>query len=112
MKRRRRTRSLITPQVLRGANLTPHRRAASSEDLTRQLTGLFSRVTGQDLHEAAKESMEVAMTFRKKRWLQQVHMAIEFNNNTFNRQLHKYRSKTKEAGHVWLHDIDPLALVI
>ena len=100
MKRRRRTRSLITPQVLRGANLTPHRRAASSEDLTRQLTGLFSRVTGQDLHEAAKESMEVAMTFRKKRWLQQVHMAIEFNNNTFNRQLHKYRSKTKEAGHV------------
>ena len=72
----------------------------ASEDLTRQLTGLFSRVTGQDLHEAAKESMEVAMTFRKKRWLQQVHMAIEFNNNTFNRQLHKYRSKTKEAGHV------------
>ena len=94
--KRKRTRSLFTTKRLRSANLTPHRRAASSEDLSRQLTSsLFSRVTGQDMHEAAKESMDVAMTFRKKRWLQQVHMAIEFNNNTFNRQLHRYRGKPK-----------------
>lgn len=94
--KRKRTRSLFTTKRLGSANLTPHRRAASSDDLSRQLTSsLFSRVTGQDMHEAAKESMDVAMTFRKKRWLQQVHMAIEFNNNTFNRQLHRYRGKPK-----------------
>lgn len=99
--KRRRTRSLhAMPRRRRSANSTPHRRASSSEDLSLQLTRLFSRVTGQDIHEAAKESMDVAMTFRKKRWLQQVHMAIEFNNNTFNRQLHRYRGKTKAAGHV------------
>ena len=51
------------------------------------------------MHEAAKESMGVAMTFRKKRWLQQVHMAIELNNNNFNRQLHGYKGKNG-AGHV------------
>lgn len=97
-KERRRTRSLYTTKrVHSAANL--HRRAASSEDLSRQSTRLYSSVTGQDMHEAAKESMGVAMTFRKKRWLQQVHMAIELNNNNFNRQLHRHREKHK-AGHV------------
>lgn len=96
-KQRRRTRSLYTTKRLHSAN--QRRRAASSEDLSLQSTRLYSSVTGQDMHEAAKESMGVAMTFRKKRWLQQVHMAIELNNNTFNRQLHRYREKYK-AVHV------------
>jgi len=94
-KQRRRTRSLYTTKRLHSAN--QRRRAASSEDLSLQSTRLYSSVTGQDMHEAAKESMGVAMTFRKKRWLQQVHMAIELNNNTFNRQLHRYREKYKAA---------------
>ena len=90
----RRTRSVNSVRR-RSTNLTPHRRASSSEDLSLQLARMFSRVTGHDMHEAAKESMDVAMTFRKKRWLQRVHMAIELNNNTFNRQLHRYRGKPK-----------------
>lgn len=97
-KQRRRTRSLYTTKRIHSAN-QQRRRAASSEDLSLQLTRMYSRVTGQDMHEAAKESMGVAMTFRKKRWLQQVHMAIELNNNNFNRQLHKHKEKHK-AGHV------------
>ena len=96
-KQRRRTRSLNTTKRLHSAN--QRRRAASSEDLSLQSTRLYSSVTGQDMHEAAKESMGVAMTFRKKRWLQQVHMAIELNNNTFNRELHRHREKDK-AEHV------------
>lgn len=92
-----RSRSLYSTRRRQSTNLTPRRRASSSEDLSLQLTRMFSRVTGQDMHEAAKESMDVAMTFRKKRWLQQVHMAIEFNNNTFNRQLHRYRGKRKTS---------------
>lgn len=94
-KQRRRTRSLYTTKRLHSAN--QRRRAASSEGLGLQSTRLYSSVTGQDMHEAAKESMGVAMTFRKKRWLQQVHMAIELNNNTFNRQLHRHREKYKAA---------------
>lgn len=97
-KQRRRTRSLYTTKRLHSA-ANQHRRAASSEDFSRQSTRLYSSVTGQDMHEAAKESMGVAMTFKKKRWLQQVHMAIELNNNNFNRQLHRHREKHK-AGHV------------
>ncbi|XP_022793449.1 protein ANKUB1-like [Stylophora pistillata] len=98
LKQRRRTLSLhSTPKRLHSAN--QRRRANSSEDLSLQLTRMYSRVTGQDMHEAAKESMGVAMTFRKKRWLQQVHMAIELNNNNFNRQLHGYKGKYG-AGHV------------
>ena len=98
IKQRRRTRSLnSTPKRLHSAN--QRRRATSSEDLSLQLTRMYSKVTGQDMHEAAKESMGVAMTFRKKRWLQQVHMAIELNNNNFNRQLHGYKGKNG-AGHV------------
>lgn len=89
----RRTRSLYSTKR-RQSTLIP-RRASSTEDLSLQLTRMFSRVTGQDMREAAKESMDVAMTFRKKRWLQQVHMAIEFNNNTFTRQLHSYKGKPK-----------------
>ena len=92
-KQRRRTRSLNTTKRLHSAN--QHPRAASFEDLSLQSTRLYSSVTGQDMHEAAKESMGVAMTFRKKRWLQQVHMAIELNNNTFNRELHRHREKYK-----------------
>ncbi|KAL9980084.1 hypothetical protein ACROYT_G008627 [Oculina patagonica] len=97
-KQRRRTRSLYTTKRLHSA-ANQQRRAASSEDLSRQSTRLYSSVTGQDMHEAAKESMGVAMTFKKKRWLQQVHMAIELNNNNFNRQLHRHREKHK-AGHI------------
>lgn len=97
-KQRRRTRSLYTTKRLHSA-ANQHPRAASSEDLSRQSTRLYSSVTGQDMHEAAKESMGVAMTFKKKRWLQQVHMAIELNNNNFNRQLHRHREKHK-AGHI------------
>lgn len=94
-KQRRRTRSLYTTKRLHSAN--QRRRAASSEDLSLQSTRLYSSVTGQDMHEAAKESMGVAMTFRKKRWLQQVNMAIELTNNTFNRELHRHREKYKAA---------------
>lgn len=98
IKQRRRTRSLYsTTKRLHSGN--KHRRAASTEDLSLQLTRMYSRVTGQDMHEAAKESMGVAMTFRKKRWLQQVHMAIELNNNNFNRQLYGHREKHR-TGHV------------
>ena len=97
-KQRRRTRSLYTTKRLHSAN--QRRRAVSSEDLSLQSTRLYSSVTGQDMHEAAKESMGVAMTFRKKRWLQQVNMAIELTNNTFNRQLHRHREKYKAAHEV------------
>lgn len=93
-KQRRRTRSLYTTKRVHSA-VNRRRRASSSEDLSLQSTRLFSRVTGQDMHEAAKESMGVAMTFKKKRWLQQVHMAIELNSNNFNRQLHMQREKHK-----------------
>lgn len=97
-KQRRRTRSLYSTKRVHSA-VNQRRRASSSEDLSLQSTRLFSRVTGQDMHEAAKESMGVAMTFKKKRWLQQVHMAIELNSNNFNRQLHMHGEKHK-AGKV------------
>lgn len=96
--RRQRSRSLYATKRYRPClNLTGHRRASSDEELSLQFTRMFSRVTGHDFREAAKESLDVAMTFEKKRWLQRVHMAIDFNNNTFARQLESYRSKHRES---------------
>lgn len=93
----RRSRSLSSTRHRPSSNLTGRRRASSNEELSLQFMRMFNRVTGHDLREAAKESMDVAMTFRKKRWLQRVNMAIEFNNNTFIRQLESYRSKRKQS---------------
>lgn len=96
--RRQRSRSLYATRQYRPCfNLTGHRRASSDEKLSLQFTRMFSRVTGHDFREAAKESLDVAMTFQKKRWLQRVHMAIDFNNNTFARQLESYRDKHRES---------------
>lgn len=66
-----------------------HKRAAS-EDSSLQSSSLYRMITGKDARESARESLDVAMTFNKKRWLQQVQMAVDLNTNTFKRQLTKF----------------------
>ena len=91
----RRTRSLGA--ATKRHHSTDHHRRATSEDLSPLSTQIYNRIMGQDMREAAKDSLNVAMTFRKKRWLQQVNMAIDLNSNTFKRQLHKYRAKQRAS---------------
>ncbi|XP_031551660.1 protein ANKUB1-like [Actinia tenebrosa] len=58
-----------------------------SEDPAVQSTAIYRHVTGLDIRESAKASLEVATTFHKMSWLQQVQLAIDLNKNTFKRQI-------------------------
>ena len=70
----------------------PCRSRSLSDDVSLQSMELYRGVTGRTIPESARASMDVAMTFSKKRWLQQIQMAIDLNSNTFKRQLSDVRN--------------------
>lgn len=63
------------------------RKRTMSEDPALHSTAIFRHVTGMDIRECAKASLEVATTFNKMSWLQQVQLAIDLNKNTFKRSV-------------------------
>lgn len=63
------------------------RKRTKSEDPTAQSTAIYRHVTGLDIRESARASLEVAATFHKMSWLQQVQLAIDLNKNTFKRHI-------------------------
>lgn len=63
------------------------RKRTKSEDPAVQSTAIYRHVTGLDIRESARASLEVASTFHKMSWLQQVQLAIDLNKNTFKRHI-------------------------
>ena len=82
-----------------GSSIRSNHKRATSEDLSLQSSSLYRMITGRDTKEWARSSLDVAMTFNKKRWLQQVQMAVDFNRNTFKRELLKFGSE--QGQHSW-----------
>lgn len=68
------------------------RKRTMSEDPALHSTAIYRHVTGLDIRESARASLEVATTFNKMSWLQQVQLAIDLNKNTFKRSV--FPSKT------------------
>lgn len=68
------------------------RKRTMSEDPALHSTALYRHVTGLGIRESARASLEVATTFNKMSWLQQVQLAIDLNKNTFKRSI--FPSKT------------------
>jgi hypothetical protein len=69
------------------------RKRTMSENPAIQSTAIYRQVTGLDIRESARASLEVATTFNKMSWLQQVQLAIDLNKNTFKRHVHSRSSK-------------------
>lgn len=71
------------------------RSRSACDEVSLQSMEIYRGVTGMTIPESARASMDLAMTFNKKSWLNQIRMAIDFNSNSFKRQLSDERNITR-----------------